>query len=83
LGELLSNYFILAIKCGLNLEILYKAYIGKNILNIFRQNNGYKQDTYKKIWNGREDNEVLAEILEQELDFDTIYKKLEEYYKKV
>ncbi|EGK7754409.1 dUTPase, partial [Campylobacter coli] len=26
---------------------------------------------------------VLAEILEQELDFDTIYKKLEEYYKKV
>ncbi|EHF7950085.1 dUTPase, partial [Campylobacter coli] len=23
------------------------------------------------------------EILEQELDFDTIYKKLEEYYKKV
>ncbi|MEE6534390.1 dUTP diphosphatase, partial [Campylobacter coli] len=81
-GELLSNYFILAIKCGLNLEILYKTYIGKNILNIFRQNNGYKQGTYKKDWNGKEDNEVLAEILEQELDFDTIYKKLEEYYKK-
>ncbi|EAH7140179.1 dUTPase, partial [Campylobacter coli] len=36
-----------------------------------------------KDWNGKEDNEVLAEILEQELDFDTIYKKLEEYYKKV
>lgn len=83
LGELLSNYFILAIKCGLNLEILYKTYIGKNILNIFRQNNGYKQGTYKKDWNGKEDNEVLAEILEQELDFDTIYKKLKEYYKKV
>lgn len=27
-----------------------------------------------KTWNGKEDNEVLAQILEQELDFDTIYK---------
>ncbi|RTJ97472.1 dUTPase, partial [Campylobacter jejuni] len=82
LGELLSTYFTLAIKCGLNLEILYKTYIGKNVLNIFRQNNGYKDGSYKKTWNNKEDNEVLAQILEQELDFDTIYKKLEEYYKK-
>lgn len=36
----------------------------------------------KKTWNGKEDNEVLAQILEQGLDFDTIHKKLEECYKK-
>ncbi|ECO3390778.1 dUTPase [Campylobacter jejuni] len=82
LGELLSTYFTLAIKCGLNLEILYKTYIGKNVLNIFRQNHGYKDGSYKKTWNNKEDNEVLAQILEQELDFDAIYKKLEECYKK-
>ncbi len=83
LEELLSIYFTLAIKCGLNLKSLYKTYIGKNVLNIFRQNNGYKIGNYKKIWNGREDNEILAEILDQELDFDTIYKKLEKHYKKI
>ncbi|MFQ6342647.1 dUTP diphosphatase [Campylobacter sp. VTCC 70190] len=81
LEELLSTYFTLAMKCGLNLEILYKTYIGKNVLNIFRQNKGYKDGSYKKIWNGKEDNEVLAGILEQELDFDAIYKRLEECYK--
>ncbi len=82
LGELLSAYFTLAIKCGLNLEILYKTYIGKNVLNAFRQEHGYKEGVYKKIWNGKEDNEILAQILEEELDFDIIYKRLEEYYQK-
>ncbi|AXP09048.1 dUTP diphosphatase [Campylobacter hepaticus] len=82
LGELLWIYFTLAIKCGLNLENLYKLYIGKNILNIFRQDHGYKNGSYKKIWNGKEDNEVLNEILKEELHFDTIYKKLEKSYQK-
>ena len=37
--------------------------MGKNILNVFRQNNGYKDGSYIKIWNGKEDNEVMSEIL--------------------
>ncbi len=41
-----------------------------------------KMVAIKKTWNDKEDNEVLAQILEQELDFDAIYKKLEECYKK-
>ena len=38
-------------------------YIGKNMLNRFRQNNGYKSGEYKKLWQGREDNEHLIELL--------------------
>lgn len=81
LGELLSAYFILASKCGLNLKILYKIYIGKNVLNKFRQDNGYKEGSYKKVWNGKEDNEILNEILNKHLEFDLIYKKLDDIYK--
>jgi dimeric dUTPase (all-alpha-NTP-PPase superfamily) len=44
---------------------LYEIYVGKNVLNMFRQDNGYKEGTYTKIWNGREDNEYLADILQQ------------------
>ncbi|KAA6227263.1 MULTISPECIES: dUTP diphosphatase [unclassified Campylobacter] len=83
LEELLSAYFTLAIKCGLNLYSLYKIYIGKNVLNAFRQNHGYKENKYIKNWNGKEDNEVLSEILNQELEYDEIYKQLEEIYKKL
>ena len=42
---------------------LFDLYIGKNVLNRLRQNNGYQSGTYVKTWNGREDNEHLVEIL--------------------
>jgi hypothetical protein len=42
---------------------LYRQYVGKNVLNFFRQDHGYKKGTYKKVWNGREDNEHLVEVL--------------------
>ena len=45
-------------------EELFKSYVGKNTLNFFRQDNGYKDGTYIKEWNGREDNEILVEILD-------------------
>ena len=46
-------------------EELYGLYIGKNVLNQFRQNNGYQSGTYRKLWQGREDNEHLVEVLGQ------------------
>lgn len=49
--------------CEFSFEDLYKSYIGKNVLNRFRQDNGYKKGTYTKMWNGKEDNAVLGEIL--------------------
>ncbi len=64
---------------------LFKTYVGKNVLNFFRQDHGYKEGSYIKIWNGREDNEYLAEIL-SELDPDSasfsevLYQRLEQVY---
>jgi hypothetical protein len=64
---------------------LHEIYVGKNVLNMFRQDNGYKEGVYMKMWNGREDNEHLADILNR-LDSDSIsfkndiYNALEQAY---
>jgi dimeric dUTPase (all-alpha-NTP-PPase superfamily) len=42
---------------------LFDLYIGKNVLNNFRQDHGYKSGDYQKLWDGREDNEHLVEVL--------------------
>lgn len=57
-------------------------YYGKNLLNTFRKDNGYQEGTYKKVWNGKEDNVVLDEILESldlttELDIKVLQDKIE------
>jgi len=33
------------------------------VLNFFRQDHGYKDGSYIKIWDSREDNEHLVEVL--------------------
>lgn len=48
---------------GLTPDALYATYVGKNVLNFFRQDNGYQEGTYRKEWQGREDNEHLHELL--------------------
>ena len=67
---------------GLSFNWLQKLYIGKNCLNKFRQDNGYKEGTYIKEWNGKEDNVVMVQILEQldSVSFTELYNKLEEAY---
>lgn len=58
---------------GLYTEDLFKLYVGKNVLNEFRQANGYKNGTYVKVWSGREDNEYLTEIMDTvKLDSDNL-----------
>ena len=69
----------------LSFDELFKTYVGKNVLNIFRQEHGYKDGSYIKIWNGREDNEHLAEILasmnaDDDGFKDVLYQKLEQAY---
>ncbi len=49
--------------CEMTWKDLFCQYVGKNVLNFFRQDNGYKQGTYRKLWGGREDNEHLVEIM--------------------
>jgi len=68
---------------NMNLEELYKLYMGKNILNGLRQDLGYKTGEYIKIWNGKEDNYYMTEFL-KELEVDKVetelYNKLKETY---
>lgn len=42
---------------------LFRLYVGKNVLNGFRQDHGYKSGEYRKLWQGREDNAHLVEAL--------------------
>ncbi len=69
----------------MDFDALYRMYVGKNVLNFFRQDHGYREGSYIKIWDGREDNEHLAELLLQ-LDSasasfrDDVYRGLQARY---
>lgn len=60
-----SRFWSVMMAAGLDLDGLYGGYVGKNVLNFFRQDHGYKEGTYRKQWQGREDNEHLSELLER------------------
>ncbi|TDF34747.1 dUTP diphosphatase [Alteromonadaceae bacterium M269] len=54
----------IVVQAEMTSDELYRQYVGKNVLNFFRQDHGYKEGTYIKIWNEREDNEHLVEVLD-------------------
>lgn len=58
-----SRFWDLMLASGLDFDSLYTAYVGKNVLNFFRQDNGYKDGSYQKTWADREDNEHLVELM--------------------
>ena len=63
-------FFSLCEQVGMSVGMLFESYIGKNVLNKFRQDNGYKEGTYIKVWkDGREDNEHLMDYI-RELDME-------------
>lgn len=69
----------------LSFDALFRNYVGKNVLNFFRQDHGYKTGEYIKIWNGKEDNEVLMDVLRttdaDSAEFkDLVYKGLKQAY---
>ncbi len=70
---------------NMDLDELFRQYVGKNTLNFFRQDHGYKDGSYIKVWHGEEDNEVLAKLV-NELDASAdnfqqqLYAALEEKY---
>jgi len=49
--------------CKMDWGILFRQYVGKNVLNFFRQDHGYKDGSYQKEWQGKEDNEHLVEVM--------------------
>ena len=55
--------------------------VGKQALNILRQEHGYKEGTYSKLWNGQEDNTYLNTVMKENTNFEEIYKALEVCYK--
>ncbi|MCZ6579203.1 MAG: dUTP diphosphatase [Gammaproteobacteria bacterium] len=55
----------------MDFDQLYRMYVGKNVLNFFRQDHGYRDGSYIKVWQDREDNEHLAELLAS-LDSDSV-----------
>lgn len=76
---------------GINMSFdqLYRGYVGKNVLNFFRQDHGYKDGSYRKHWfDGREDNEHLVEVVAA-IDADTagfadsLYRALKQRYAQV
>lgn len=80
-----SLFGALLTDCEMDWEILMKRYVGKNVLNFFRQDHGYKDGTYQKMWGGREDNEHLAEILDsivitEDVLAETLYERLRTRY---
>jgi hypothetical protein len=71
--------------CNMDWKELFCQYVGKNVLNFFRQDHGYKEGTYQKMWNGREDNEhlveVMAELDSEQADFQhQLYENLKGRY---
>lgn len=77
----------------MTIEEFESLYISKNALNIFRQENGYKENTYVKVWLigddkiGREDNEFLKDYLKiqgnTKLELNKILAYLGNIYKSI
>lgn len=82
--KLMEAFIDVAVQSDLNLDALYTLYVGKNILNKFRQDHGYKEGSYIKIWNSEEDNVTMQRVLEENEDIspDGLYKALEKAYPK-
>lgn len=82
IGAIIEEFFELAHLGALNSTQLYRLYVGKNILNQFRQDHGYKEGSYIKIWNGLEDNAVMKSAWEKNPDMtpEELYQALEEAY---
>lgn len=60
----LHQFWNLCAVIGLDWQELRLLYLGKQALNHLRQENGYKEGTYIKIWDGREDNCHLMDLID-------------------
>jgi len=80
--ELVGQFWECVDAVGMSFDDVYRLYIGKNALNQFRQQHGYKEGSYKKIWNGKEDNVVMQEILKSNsnISYEKLLGMLEDIY---
>lgn len=94
LEHTVENFLQAAAKAELSFDDMYAMYIGKNVLNQFRQDNGYKAGTYIKMWSNvdgdpefkEEDNDAMMTILRSfghtNFTYADVYAKLKERYSK-
>jgi dimeric dUTPase (all-alpha-NTP-PPase superfamily) len=72
---------------GLSRDDMYRFYMAKSVLNEFRQDHGYKDGTYPKMWFGKEDNVyMLKEAREIDVSDDfpeLLYSRLDEVLREV
>ena len=80
--EITDLFFKIISHLDINIEDLYKRYVIKNQLNTFRQQNGYKNGTYIKLWNGIEDNIIAFKIMDKNpsISPSELYKELDSHY---
>lgn len=63
--EVWSKFFAVTKALSFSADHLCARYIAKNLLNSFRQANGYRQGEYRKHWyDGREDNSHVADYVD-------------------
>ncbi len=82
----ITDLFFTAIsQIDMDIEELYKLYVVKNQLNIFRQQHGYKDGSYIKFWNTVEDNVVAFNIMDENpsISPNGLYQKLESEYSQI
>ncbi len=82
LYQLFALFFQAIANMEMDVAELYRRYLVKNQLNSFRQDNGYKDGSYLKMWGGVEDNVIAFEIMDKNPDLTPaeLYKKLEDVY---
>ena len=85
LYEVTGLFFKALANMAMDVPELYKRYVVKNQLNQFRQDHGYKEGTYIKIWDAVEDNVIAFNIMDENPDLtpEKLYKKLEKEYERV
>ena len=84
IDNVFDEIFLTGSLLGMSEDEIFKLYYAKHTLNVFRLKNGYKDGTYQKIIDGKEDNAHLMEMMthmEFDSDFkDKLYEKFKDFY---
>ena len=83
--DITDLFFTATSQVDMGIEELYKHYVVKNQLNTFRQQHGYKDGSYIKLWNAVEDNVVAFNIMDENPSISPsgLYQKLELKYAQI
>ena len=78
-SEILSKVFSLCGTLHMDDDDILKLYLGKGVLNRFRQDHGYKDGSYEKMWNGEEDNVYMMHVIDDMVYDDNFEEELQNH----